>query len=170
MIERTHDDGATRSLARYSDCERYRYVLQRSWGSGPRLTWIMLNPSTATEEVNDPTIERCERRSRAAGAGAMAICNLFAFRATAPADLKRARQPFGADNAAAIDAWSRWADRIICAWGVHGAHRDAGPTLAAYLRSEGLPLYHLGLTKAGHPRHPLYVAYATTPALWEGSA
>ena len=68
MITRTHDTLLSRSTAIYSDCERYRYALTRVWDdTGKRALFVMLNPSTATEIQNDPTVERCERRSRALG-------------------------------------------------------------------------------------------------------
>ena len=67
MILRAHEAGGTRSEALYSRCGQYRYRLTRAWGAGPVLVWIMLNPSTATEERNDPTIARCEGRARRGG-------------------------------------------------------------------------------------------------------
>lgn len=154
------------SEAVYSPCETYRYALTRRWEAGPGILWIMLNPSTADELKNDPTIERCERRSRALGAGAYRIVNLFAYRATDPAALKRAEAPEGPRNGRAVLDGCRWADRIICGWGVHGAHRDAGPRWAARLTREGFALESLGQTKDGHPRHPLYVPYTADPTPW----
>jgi hypothetical protein len=65
MILRGFTKGDALSEAVYSDCERYRYLLTRVWGSGPKALFVMLNPSTATEVQNDPTVERCERRARA---------------------------------------------------------------------------------------------------------
>ena len=65
MIVRTHIKDDAPSEAIYSDCERYRYALTRTWDeSGKRALFVMLNPSTATEVQNDPTVERCERRAR----------------------------------------------------------------------------------------------------------
>ena len=85
MITRTHLKGDADSVAVYSPCERYRYLLTRVWdGAGPRALFVMLNPSTATEFQNDPTVERCERRARALGFGAFRVANIFAFRATDP--------------------------------------------------------------------------------------
>ena len=72
----------------------------------------------------------------------------------------------GPGNDAAISEGCAWADRIVCAWGVHGAHLDRGPAVERLMRATGRPLYHLGLTQAGHPRHPLYVAYAEQPKPW----
>ena len=59
-----------------------------------------------------------------------------------------------------------WADRIICAWGSHGEHLDRGRAVEALLRQGGWPLYHLGLTKHGQPKHPLYIAYTEQPRPW----
>ena len=103
----------------------------------------MLNPSTAGAERNDPTIARCERRSRALGYGAMRAVNLFALRATRPEDMKRAADPVGPEGDAALAAALRWADHAICAWGVHGAHRgrdaDVRPRVPAPPSSSASP-------------------------------
>ena len=77
MIVRTHVKGDAPSEALYSACEGYRYALARRWSArGHHLLYIMLNPSTATEAANDPTIERCERRARAMGFGGFTVCNI----------------------------------------------------------------------------------------------
>lgn len=166
-IIRQHEEAGTVSTALYSPCETYRYALTRQWDqSGKRLLFIMLNPSKATELKNDPTIERCERRARALGFGAFRACNLFAFRATDPRDLKRAKDPIGPGNLSQLMQAARWADVILCAWGTHGAHMGLGPAIATLLRAEGFPLHHLGLSKDGHPKHPLYIGYATCLRDW----
>ncbi len=168
MITRHHIKGDAPSVAVYSDCERYRYALTRIWDEvGSRVLFVMLNPSTATEIRNDPTVERCERRARALGFGAFRVCNIFAWRATDPREMRAADDPVGPENDAAILEGADWADRIICAWGTHGAHLDRGPAVERLLRGTGRPLYHLGLTRAGHPKHPLYIGYATKPMAWE---
>lgn len=166
MIVRFHEAAGTRSEARYSDCGAYRYLLSRDWGAGGRLVYILLNPSTATEERNDPTIERCERRARALGFGSFAVANLFAYRATDPRDLKQADAPVGPDNDAQLLAVAKSAGRILCGWGVHGSHHGRGAEVAQLLQGAGLPLWHLGLTKAGFPRHPLYVGYVQRLQPW----
>lgn len=167
MITRTHIKGDAPSTAVYSDCERYRYSLTRIWDvAAPRVAFVMLNPSTATEQANDPTIERCEQRARRLGFGGFCAVNIFALRATDPRDMRAAADPEGPDNAQALETAARWADVVIAAWGVHGAHRNQGPTAAARLRDGGLKLHHLGLTKAGHPRHSLYLPYSAQPQLW----
>ena len=83
MITRSHTKGDAPSTAVYSDCERYRYALTRIWDqAGQKALFVMLNPSTATEVQNDPTVERCERRARALGFGAFRVTNIFAWRDT----------------------------------------------------------------------------------------
>jgi hypothetical protein len=167
VITRSHTKGDAPSTAVYSDCERYRYSLTRVWDADARrVTFIMLNPSTATEVQNDPTIHRCEQRARTLGFGGFRAVNLFALRESDPRIMKSADDPEGPGNASALDAAAAWADMVIAAWGVHGAHRDSGPVTAALLRDQGHRLFHLGLTKAGHPRHPLYLPYSASPILW----
>lgn len=168
MITRRHQKGDAASEAVYSACDRYRYRLTRIWDpAGPRALFVMLNPSTATEMQNDPTVERCERRARALGFGAFRVTNIFAFRATDPRVMRAEADPVGSQNDSAILDSAAWADRIICAWGTHGAHLGRGPQVAHLLRVRGMPLFHLGLTAAGHPTHPLYVAYARQPVIWD---
>lgn len=169
MITRTHLKGDAASRAEYSPCLRYRYTLTRVWNAaGGRALFVLLNPSTATEMHNDPTVERCERRARALGYGAFRVCNIFAYRATDPRVMRAAADPVGPDNDAALAASAAWADRIVCAWGTHGAHLGRGPAVERLLRTTGRPLFHLGLSAAGHPRHPLYIGYARQPEPWPG--
>jgi hypothetical protein len=130
----------------------------------------MLNPSTATEVQNDPTVERCERRARALGFGGFRVTNIFAWRDTDPRAMRAAADPVGPANDAAIAESCDWAggaqDRIIAAWGTHGAHLDRGRAVERLLRAQPRPLHHLGLTKDGHPKHPLYITYTQQPILW----
>ncbi len=168
MIERHFQKGDATSTAVYSDCERYRYLLTRIWDSaGNTVLFVMLNPSTATEVQNDPTVERCERRARALGYGGFRVCNIFAWRDTDPFKMKKAPEPIGPENDAAILESCAWADDLVCAWGTHGEHLGRGPQVETLMRETGRPLSHLGLSKAGHPKHPLYIAYATQPVLWD---
>lgn len=168
MITRTHTKGDAASTAVYSDCENYRYSLTRVWDPAKRRAmFVMLNPSTATEVQNDPTVERCERRARALGFGAFQVTNIFAWRDTDPRKMRAAKDPVGPENDGAILAGVEWADQVIAAWGTHGAHLERGPQIEALLRETSQPLFHLGLSKAGHPKHPLYIAYAQQPEPWE---
>jgi hypothetical protein len=167
VIRRSHTKGDALSEALYSPCESYRYALSRCWDAGGRrVMFVMLNPSTATELANDPTVERCERRARRLGYGAFRVTNIFAWRATDPRDLKAAPEPVGPQNDAALLEGATWADAIIAAWGVHGAHRGRGLEVAKMLARCGTPLFHLGLSKEGHPRHPLYLPYSALPQDW----
>ncbi len=167
MITRHHAKGDVRSTAVYSDCERYRYRLSRVWDqTGDKLAFIMLNPSKANEIENDPTVERCERRARTLGAGGFEVTNIFAWRDTDPKRMRQASDPIGPQNDSVLRDSAAWADRIIVAWGTHGAHLGRGAAVERLLRSLGAPLYHLGLSKGGHPKHPLYIPYSQTPVPW----
>jgi hypothetical protein len=166
MITRMFTKGDAKSEAVYSDCESYRYLLTRIWAGGPKALFVLLNPSTATEVQNDPTVERCERRARALGFGAFRVANIFAFRATDPRVMRAAADPVGPGNDAAIRDSTIWADVIVCAWGNHGMHLDRGATVEAMLRKTGLPLYCLGVTGQSQPKHPLYIGYDRQPELW----
>lgn len=167
-ITRQHRDLLRASVADYSDCEQFRYSLTRVWDeTAARVTFVMLNPSTATELQNDPTVERCERRARAMGYGAFQVVNIFAYRATDPKDMRRAADPIGQANDSAILAAAQWGALVICAWGTHGAHLDRGAEVERLLRGQTTPLYHLGLTKEGAPKHPLYIGYHILPMAWQ---
>lgn len=170
MITRSHTKGDAPSVAIYSDCERYRYALTRVWDDAAgRVHFCMLNPSTATEVQNDPTVERCERRARALGFGGFRVTNIFAWRDTDPRNMRAAADPVGPANDDAILAAATWADQTICAWGTHGAHLGRGAQVETALRATDAALFHLGLSKAGHPKHPLYIAYTQQPERWESS-
>lgn len=167
MITKHHQKGDALSFAVYSDCESYRYQLTREWqASIGKVLFVMLNPSTATEYQNDPTVERCERRARALGFGAFCVVNIFAYRATDPKVMRAAKDPIGTENDSRIMSSVQWADRVICAWGGHGAFLRRGQHVEQLLRACGKPLFHLGLTQNGMPKHPLYLGYAEQPRLW----
>ncbi|MGB0797932.1 MAG: DUF1643 domain-containing protein [Planktomarina sp.] len=167
MITRTHTKGDAPSTAIYSDCEKYRYSLTRVWDArGGKVAFVMLNPSTATEVQNDPTVERCERRARTLGFGSFRVTNIFAWRDTDPRQMKAAPEPIGPHNDDAIIDACHWADTVVAAWGTHGEFQGRGAIVERILRDVGKPIYHLGLSKAGHPKHPLYIAYAQQPQIW----
>ena len=168
MITREFTKGDAASVAIYSDDERHRYDLVRVWDpDGAKINFVMLNPSTATELANDPTVERCERRARTLGYGAFRVTNIFAFRATDPKDMRACPDPVGGPaNDAAIREAALWADRVVCAWGAHGAHLNRGASVERLLRAADVPLETFGLSKHGHPKHPLYIGYGVAPAPW----
>lgn len=169
MIRRAHQKGDAASEAVYSDCQTYRYALTRQWAPGPRLLWVMLNPSTASELVNDPTVERCERRARALGFGGFRVVNLFALRATDPRALRLSPDPVGPGNDLALAEGAAWADAILCGWGGHGGAGGRAAQVVPILLRAAKPLWHLGLTAGGHPKHPLYIGYAVQPQPWNGT-
>jgi hypothetical protein len=167
VIAREHDAGGLRSVAWYSRCAGYRYRLDRTWDSArPRAAIVMLNPSTATEAADDPTVARCRTRMRALGFGAMTVVNLFAWRATDPAELRRTADPVGPGNDAAIAAACADAALVLCAWGNHGAYLGRGEAVRHRLRAEGHALHVLGVTRTGAPRHPLYLHRDAVPMPW----
>lgn len=169
MIHRDHTDTAgMKSGAIFSDCERYRYRLWRQWEPAkPTLAFLLLNPSTADERENDPTIERCQRRAVTWGYGRLEIVNLFPFRATDPDDMKAADDPIGprgkADGAI-LDAMSA-SVVTICGWGNHGDHLDRANQVVGVIRTEGMfnRLRALKMNDSGHPAHPLYLPYSLRP-------
>lgn len=133
------------------------------------VVWIMLNPSTADAVTDDPTIRRCIGFTQRFGATGLTVVNLYAARATQPAVLQMLKDPVGPDNDAALHEILRDADiggsPVICAWGVH-ARPDRVSTVVELLRCMINTPLCLGTTRAGHPRHPLYVAYTTLPQPW----
>lgn len=149
--------------ALFSDCRKWRFSLWRFWGDGAPLVVIGLNPSTADELYNDPTVERCQRRAQAMGLSGLVMLNLFAYRATDPRDMKAQADPIGPGNDWSLRTWSRLGP-VLCGWGNHGAHLDRGAKVRAMLK---VPLYKLKLTNGGQPQHPLYVSYSIEPSLWE---
>ena len=150
----------------FSPCGVYRYRLWRKWNDLPPAVFIMLNPSTANEVKNDPTVERCERRARDMGFGGVCVANIFALRSTDPAALYQHADPVGPDNDAAIIKSVAEAGIVVCAWGGHGNLNDRGAAVLALLREAGVVPHYLKLNNDGTPAHPLYVAYKIQPKEW----
>lgn len=150
--------------AKFSPCRRYRYELWRTWDdSAPCAVFIGLNPSTADETQDDPTIRRCMRFARDWGFGRLCMLNLFAIRETDPKKMMLAEDPVGKLNDATLNRMTVGARMVVAAWGVHGEHMNRGNAVRRMLTGR---LHHLGLTKAGHPKHPLYLKASTRPSLW----
>ena len=167
MITKKHIKDDINSEVIYSDCERYRYSLSRIWDSNRQnVLFVMLNPSTADEFKNDPTVERCERRARMLNFGAFCVCNIFAWRETNPHNLIKISNPIGKDNNLHILRASCSANLVICAWGVHGKHLNRDKEVTKLLLDNNTKLYHLGLTKENHPKHPLYIPYSQEIIPW----
>lgn len=148
----------TQGDADISDCGTYRYSLLRLWGAmGGTVLYVMLNPSTADADQDDPTIRSCIRIAKSHGYGSLEVVNLFAYRATNPRELLRASDPVGPENEVAIERAARRCDTVICAWGAHKMAAAQGRRYSQILRRWHPVLRCLGVTKDGAPRHPLYV-------------
>lgn len=162
--------------AEFSPCGRYRYRLWRTWDAeAMSLAFIMLNPSTADVEKNDPTVERCEQRARRCGYGGLIVANIMAYRATDPSELYALAPedrggPDTAENAVALE-WALASDtRVICGWGAHAPKlTDPGLVIEAAKRLD-TPLYCLRQNADGSPGHPLYLPYAAKPFWWAGAS
>ena len=145
----------------------YRYTLERVVGPGSKaVLFVMLNPSTATHEVLDPTVRRCVGYARAWGYGRLLVGNLFALRSTDPRVLYAHADPVGPENFTQLVQMAQAADLIVCAWGAHGRYQDQDVFVAAGLRRIQ-PLTALRLTKDGMPAHPLYLPASLQPAPFE---
>lgn len=157
------DRGAT-----LSNDALYRYLLWRRWDKEkPRALFIMLNPSTADAEVDDPTIRRCIGFARTWGLGGIRVCNLFPFRATDPAELMKADIPEGYGNLGYIEKGVDTGGVSIAAWGAHQMSARQQNNVRNLFYELGVPLYALGVTKHGAPRHPLYLSGSTVPIVYE---
>jgi hypothetical protein len=141
--------------AAFSPCRRYRYSLSRVWNPKlPSVMFVGLNPSTADEREDDPTVRRCVGFARKWNFGGLILVNLFAYRSTDPASLLQADDPVGPENDEHILASARAAERVVLAWGAKGSLFDRDQHVLSLL-----PGAHcLGFTKEGYPKHPLYLA------------
>lgn len=167
MLSITGDDRGTAG-ARFSPCGTYRYRLWREWADGGACCFVMLNPSTADEIANDPTVERCQRRARAWGYGRLDVVNLFALRSTDPralypSDERPAGDVIGPENDAAIIEATSEARIVICGWGEHGRLDNRGLRVRRMLNRRGIRLHALKLNASGEPAHPLYLPYSIKP-------
>lgn len=161
---------STFSEAAYSPDMKYRYLLYRSWSDEiprKRVCFVMLNPSTATESENDPTIRKCVKYADRWGYGGLSIVNLFALRSTDPARLYTHADPVGERNLHMIETSAAWDKEVILAWGAHGSlkakHRvdSFGVQVADMLRPYSPKC--LAVTSKGHPGHPLYLKDSLDP-------
>lgn len=149
-----------------SPCGLYRYRLWRRWSDKPVLIFIMLNPSTADGEQDDPTIRKCVGFADRMGYGGIEILNLFAYRATKPADLKAAGYLVGPDNDSHIKATLNIYHDVICAWGVNAATAQGWARVKQVMEivdGIGIEADALRLTANGIPWHPLMLPYACEP-------
>ena len=157
--------------AKISECGQYRYLLTRKSeldcpDKGTAL-FVMLNPSTADAETDDPTIRRCRGFARDWGCAGLTVANLYAFRATNPSELWSQDDPVGPDNNEELYALAKEYGDVVCAWGANAKH-DRVQEVIRILEGAGARLWCLGTTKSGAPRHPLYVKADQPLIAWPG--
>ena len=163
------DEGGAADIAAHGT---YRYGLWRKWNLGRedelgrQCAFIMLNPSTANTSEDDPTLRRCIGFARSWGYQSLAVANLFAYRTTDPKMLREVDDPIGPRNDEALMEIAQGADLLVAAWGTGGAHLARGRQVLGILRQNKLAVHHLGLTKCGQPRHPLYLPANLRLRVW----
>ena len=152
----------------FSEDQKYRYTLWREWDlfNSNFVMFIGLNPSTATETLDDPTIRRCKGFAKEWGYGAYCMTNLFAFRATDPKVMKSAQDPIGPENDKWIVQCAKEASLVVAAWGMHGSFLARDEEVLKLIEN----VMCLGKTKEGYPRHPLYMLKTCKPETFRISA
>ena len=160
-----------RSEATFSPCERYRYSLLREWNAAlPSVLFVMMNPSEADLNFNDPTVARCMSYAERWGYGRLYVGNVFAYRATDSATLFGVSDPVGPENLAAILDMAARSDRTVIAHGnLAGKLQRHATAVYEALDSAGVVLHYLRLTMDGTPRHPLYLDGKLEPVAWKRS-
>ena len=148
-----------------SPCRQYRYCLWREWDKMNQsyAMFVGLNPSTADEVADDPTIRRCVDYAKRWGYGALCMVNLFAYRAPKPKVMKNHTAPVGPENDCRLTELAEGAGIVIAAWGINGSHMQRDQVVKHLLAGK---LSCLGRTKGGHPKHPLYVKADVKPSLF----
>lgn len=141
---------------------KYRYVLKRQWGTNEKnfVNFVLLNPSTADEKIDDPTIQACIKFAQNWKYDGMWVTNLFAFRTTQPINLKKNKRPIGNKNDSYIQKYAKKSKTIVIAWGNHGNFLNRDKQVIKLL-SQISDLYCLQILKNGQPKHPLYVKRQT---------
>ncbi len=160
------DNLVERRSATFDATRTYRYALERRWSETAPAVFVMLNPSAADAFADDPTIRRCTAFARREGCGGLVVVNLYALRATDPRALYKHAEPVGPENDDILYEAQFQGGPVIAAWGVHGALNSRG-VIVAELLLRASDLMCLGLTKGGHPRHPLFVPADKPLALWK---
>lgn len=154
----------------------FRFMLWRRWaGSADKertILFIGLNPSTADATVDDPTVRKWMHYAKRDGFGRMYVCNLSAFRATNPEDMKRPTLDHRTmENRDSVLRYARASSKIVCCWGAHGSYADLDMQMKKLLIEDGHELWRFDvpLTANGQPRHPLYLKNDCPIVRWETS-
>lgn len=144
--------------AEFSPCRQYRYSLWRVWAgdltTARMVAFIGLNPSTADERQDDPTVRRCKAFAQSWGYDGFWMLNLFAFRATDPQVMKACSRPVGDENDATLKRIHTESSLTVACWGLHGSHAGRSEEVLKLLDP---PIHCFGMTKGGEPLHPLYL-------------
>jgi hypothetical protein len=149
-----------KNTAKLSECRKYRYALWRTWDdSKSYVMFIGLNPSTADENTDDPTLTRCINYAKSWGYGGVCMANLFAFRATEPSDMKASNYPIGSENNKWLKKLAKEAALVVAAWGNDGSYLGRSKQVLEIIPN----LSCLKLNKSGEPAHPLYQAAKLKP-------
>jgi hypothetical protein len=155
-----------RSGAEFSSCRTWRYLLWRCWDEElPLCNFILLNPSTADERENDPTVSRCIKFAVGWQFGGLVVSNLFAFRATKPVELKAAGDPVGPENDFYIKLAAKHSRAVMCGWGNHGSFKSRSAEVLSILRRLRIDIRCLKQNASGEPTHPLYLGSNIEPRL-----
>lgn len=149
----------------FNEPRTHRYLLTRRWDNGDPMTVIGLNPSKANAFTNDPTILRVIRFARRERCGWVRMLNIYGLKSTDPILLREHPDPIGACNDLILEAFAT--GLVVAAWGAGGALRGRAREVGQRLTAAGVPLKCLGVTKDGHPRHPLYVRADAPLVPWE---
>jgi len=149
--------------AKFSKDRVYRYALWRIWDESKEpVMFIGLNPSTADEVEDDPTLRRCMNFADNWGYGGVVMTNLFAYCATDPDMMKSTKKPIGQRNNQFLKQLASEVDLIVAAWGNHGAYLSRSDEVQAMLPA----LHYLKLNASGEPAHPLYLPGSLIPLNW----
>ena len=144
-----------------SECGKYRYRLTRDLGmmGDGALCFVMLNPSTADAEQDDPTIRRCIGYARSFGAARLEVVNLFAYRSTDPGVLSAMSRDtaVGPENDDHILDVVKRSRLVLCGWGNHGALFGRAEEVSKLIGSVTMPHALKINVKTGQPAHPLYL-------------
>lgn len=181
MHEPVEDHLATPAI--FSPCRKYRYTLTRqlnplhlisndapeiAFSDSATVAFLCLNPSTADEHKNDPTVTRCMKYAESWGFEFFVMLNLFAWRSTSPSAMKKVIDPIGnPDNDAWINAVVKTGAPIVCAWGTHGKHHMRDSHVVSMLKNNDASMWYLHLNNDGTPKHPLYIRRTVQPKIWE---
>ena len=121
---------------------------------------IGMNPSTADEKEDDPTINKCISYAKSWGYGKVLMANLFTFRSTDPSILNYVSNPIGSDNDFYLQKSASEADLVIACWGNPGRLLNRDKEVISLISD----LYCLKQNKNGTPHHPLYLSKETKPS------